>query len=335
MLRAFRNRKAIELSGGQQNQLEVAGRRCSIRSFSSSTSPRSPVAQPGAGSFTTLGPHARPGRDHPDGRAERQGGARHVDYGLVLELGQTSMHDAAAKLLADTRVGQLFRGGHVDMAPAAHAGVTPGAAAPRAWTEAVPLGCPCRCHHRNGGTYRVAVARFACLLRRGDALSSIAALPSARRCGADRRCRLPLVRRCTSRPFRPVRRRPGADQRAAAAQDSAKTWGVGLGHAGAGQKADDAAVAAPRGTGTAPMAGGDQPAAGQHRASPGNGDDASPSQQPAGAARAGPCSAPAVRSLPTSRRVRPRLPDCGERITSVLVMPTALRACTASSATCA
>jgi branched-chain amino acid transport system ATP-binding protein len=36
------------------------------------------------------------------------------DYGLVLELGQTRMHDEASKLLADPRVGQLFLGGHVE-----------------------------------------------------------------------------------------------------------------------------------------------------------------------------------------------------------------------------
>ena len=33
------------------------------------------------------------------------------DYGIVLELGQTRMFDRADKLLADTRVGQLFLGG--------------------------------------------------------------------------------------------------------------------------------------------------------------------------------------------------------------------------------
>jgi branched-chain amino acid transport system ATP-binding protein len=35
------------------------------------------------------------------------------DYGIVLELGRTRMHDTAASLLADPRVGQLFLGGHV------------------------------------------------------------------------------------------------------------------------------------------------------------------------------------------------------------------------------
>ena len=36
------------------------------------------------------------------------------DYGLVLELGQTRMHEKASKLLADPRVGQLFLGGHME-----------------------------------------------------------------------------------------------------------------------------------------------------------------------------------------------------------------------------
>ena len=36
------------------------------------------------------------------------------DMGIVLELGQTRMHDRAAALLADPRVGQLFLGGHIE-----------------------------------------------------------------------------------------------------------------------------------------------------------------------------------------------------------------------------
>ena len=36
------------------------------------------------------------------------------DYGLVLELGQTRMHDRASRLLADPRVGHLFLGGHIE-----------------------------------------------------------------------------------------------------------------------------------------------------------------------------------------------------------------------------
>ena len=38
------------------------------------------------------------------------------DFGLVLELGQTRMHDKADKLLNDPRVGQLFLGGHMEEA---------------------------------------------------------------------------------------------------------------------------------------------------------------------------------------------------------------------------
>ncbi len=47
------------------------------------------------------------------------------DYGLVLELGQTRMHDRAATLLEDPRVGQLFLGGHA-------ASVAPAVASPHA-----------------------------------------------------------------------------------------------------------------------------------------------------------------------------------------------------------
>ena len=36
------------------------------------------------------------------------------DYGLVLELGQTRMHDDAQVLLSDPKVGRLFLGGHIE-----------------------------------------------------------------------------------------------------------------------------------------------------------------------------------------------------------------------------
>ena len=36
------------------------------------------------------------------------------DYGLVLELGQTRMHDDAQVLLSDPKVGHLFLGGHIE-----------------------------------------------------------------------------------------------------------------------------------------------------------------------------------------------------------------------------
>ena len=36
------------------------------------------------------------------------------DFGIVLELGQTRMHNRATELLADPRVGQLFLGGHIE-----------------------------------------------------------------------------------------------------------------------------------------------------------------------------------------------------------------------------
>jgi branched-chain amino acid transport system ATP-binding protein len=42
---------------------------------------------------------------------------QHSDYGLVLELGETRLHDRAAAILADPRVGQLFLGGGMAAAP--------------------------------------------------------------------------------------------------------------------------------------------------------------------------------------------------------------------------
>jgi branched-chain amino acid transport system ATP-binding protein len=36
------------------------------------------------------------------------------DYGLVIELGQTRMHDRAEAILGDPRVGRLFLGGNIE-----------------------------------------------------------------------------------------------------------------------------------------------------------------------------------------------------------------------------
>ncbi|HEY0919029.1 ABC transporter ATP-binding protein [Devosia sp.] len=123
MLRAFRNRKAIELSGGQQKQLEVARallldpKLILIDEPSIGLSPN--LVQE---VFTTLGRMRDRGVTILMVEQNAKAALAMSDYGLVLELGQTRMHDAAAKLLADPRVGQLFLGGHVDMAPAAHTG---------------------------------------------------------------------------------------------------------------------------------------------------------------------------------------------------------------------
>ena len=121
MLREFRDRKAVELSGGQQKQLEVARsllldpKLILIDEPSIGLSPN--LVQEVFRTLTRL-------RD--DGvtilmvEQNAKAALAMSDYGLVLELGQTRMHAEAAKLLADPRVGQLFLGGHVDEPRAAH-----------------------------------------------------------------------------------------------------------------------------------------------------------------------------------------------------------------------
>lgn len=124
MLREFRDRKAVELSGGQQKQLEVARallldpKLILIDEPSIGLSPN--LVQEVFRTLTRL-------RDQGVSVLMVEQNAKAAlamsDYGLVLELGQTRLHDTAAKLLADPRVGQLFLGGHIEpAAAAAHAG---------------------------------------------------------------------------------------------------------------------------------------------------------------------------------------------------------------------
>lgn len=120
MLREFRNRKAIELSGGQQKQLEVARallldpKLMLIDEPSIGLSPN--LVQEVFRTLQRL-------RDHGVTVLMVEQNAKAAlqvsDYGLVLELGQTRMHDTASKLLGDPRVGQLFLGGHVEHVDAA------------------------------------------------------------------------------------------------------------------------------------------------------------------------------------------------------------------------
>lgn len=114
MLREFRNRKAVELSGGQQKQLEVARallldpKLILIDEPSIGLSPN--LVQEVFRTLIRL-------RDHGVTILMVEQNAKAAlamsDYGIVLELGQTRMHDKASKLLVDPRVGQLFLGGHV------------------------------------------------------------------------------------------------------------------------------------------------------------------------------------------------------------------------------
>jgi branched-chain amino acid transport system ATP-binding protein len=123
MLREFRNRKAIELSGGQQKQLEVARsllldpKLVLIDEPSIGLSPNMVQEV-----FHTLIRLRDSGVTILMVEQNAKAALAMSDYGLVLELGQTRMHDDAQKLLADRRVGQLFLGGHVheDVATDAH-----------------------------------------------------------------------------------------------------------------------------------------------------------------------------------------------------------------------
>ncbi len=122
MLREFRNRKAVELSGGQQKQLEVARallldpKLILIDEPSIGLSPN--LVQE---VFRTLIRLRDQGVTILMVEQNAKSALAMSDYGIVLELGQTRMHDKASKLLVDPRVGQLFLGGHVEEASPADA----------------------------------------------------------------------------------------------------------------------------------------------------------------------------------------------------------------------
>lgn len=114
MLRKFRDRKAIELSGGQQKQLEVARallldpKLILIDEPSIGLSPN--LVQE---VFQTLIRLRDQGVTILMVEQNAKAALAMSDYGLVLELGQTRMHDRADVLLNDPKVGQLFLGGHM------------------------------------------------------------------------------------------------------------------------------------------------------------------------------------------------------------------------------
>ena len=115
MLRQYKDRKAIELSGGQQKQLEVARallldpKLILIDEPSIGLSPN--LVQE---VFQTLIRLRDEGVTILMVEQNAKAALAMSDYGLVLELGQTRMHDKASRLLADPRVGQLFLGGHIE-----------------------------------------------------------------------------------------------------------------------------------------------------------------------------------------------------------------------------
>ncbi|AEQ51212.1 ABC transporter ATP-binding protein [Pelagibacterium halotolerans] len=119
-LRERRNQKAIELSGGQQKQLEIARallldpKLILIDEPSIGLSPN--LVQE---VFRTLTKLRDQGVTVLMVEQNAKAALAMSDYGLVLELGRTRMHEPAAKLLSDPRVGQLFLGGHANVeAPA-------------------------------------------------------------------------------------------------------------------------------------------------------------------------------------------------------------------------
>ncbi|WP_127904167.1 ABC transporter ATP-binding protein [Solirhodobacter olei] len=117
-LRQRQNQKAIELSGGQQKQLEIARslildpKLILIDEPSIGLSPN--LVQE---VFATLQRLRDNGVTVLMVEQNAKAALAMSDYGLVLELGQTRMHERAATLLADPRVGHLFLGGAIE-APA-------------------------------------------------------------------------------------------------------------------------------------------------------------------------------------------------------------------------
>lgn len=115
MLRERRNQKAIELSGGQQKQLEIARallldpKLILIDEPSIGLSPN--LVQE---VFRTLIRLRDNGVTILMVEQNAKSALAMSDDGIVLELGQTRMHDKASKLLADPRVGRLFLGGHIE-----------------------------------------------------------------------------------------------------------------------------------------------------------------------------------------------------------------------------
>ena len=115
ILRERRNQKAIELSGGQQKQLEIARsllldpKLILIDEPSIGLSPN--LVQD---VFATLRRLRDAGVTILMVEQNAKAALAMSDDGLVLELGQARMHDRAAALLADPRVGALFLGGHIE-----------------------------------------------------------------------------------------------------------------------------------------------------------------------------------------------------------------------------
>lgn len=114
ILREKANQQAISLSGGQQKQLEIARallldpKLILIDEPSIGLSPN--LVQE---VFQTLMRLRDSGVTILMVEQNAKAALAMSDYGIVLELGQTRLHDKASTLLADPRVGQLFLGGSI------------------------------------------------------------------------------------------------------------------------------------------------------------------------------------------------------------------------------
>ena len=115
MLRLRQHQKAIALSGGQQKQLEIARslildpKLILIDEPSIGLSPNLVHEV-----FVTLQKLRDNGVTVLMVEQNAKAALAMSDYGLVLELGQTRMHDRADTLLANRRVGHLFLGGNIE-----------------------------------------------------------------------------------------------------------------------------------------------------------------------------------------------------------------------------
>ena len=115
ILRERRNQKAIELSGGQQKQLEIARsllldpKLMLIDEPSIGLSPN--LVQD---VFATLRRLRDAGVTILMVEQNAKAALAMSDDGLVLELGRVLLHDRASALLANPRVGALFLGGRID-----------------------------------------------------------------------------------------------------------------------------------------------------------------------------------------------------------------------------
>ena len=115
MLRQHQRQKAIALSGGQQKQLEIARsliidpRLILIDEPSIGLSPNLVHEV-----FVTLQKLRDQGVTVLMVEQNARAALKMSDYGLVIELGQTRMHDRAEAILGDPRVGRLFLGGNIE-----------------------------------------------------------------------------------------------------------------------------------------------------------------------------------------------------------------------------